>query len=43
MCLKDLLTHYHKVRSDEAAALSDFLLPMLNIYPNKRASAAQML
>lgn len=43
MNLKDLLTHYHKVKESEAQALSDFLMPMLNIYPEERASAAEML
>jgi serine/threonine protein kinase len=43
MCLKDLLTHYHKVKEEEAIAFADFLMPMLNIYPEKRATAAQML
>lgn len=43
MNLKDLLTHYHKVKESEAAALADFLMPILEIYPEKRATAAQML
>lgn len=43
MNLKDLLTHYHGVKEDEAEALSDFLMPMLNIYPEERARAEDML
>ncbi len=41
--LKDLLTKYHKVKEEEAKALSDFLMPILEIYPEKRANAADML
>jgi len=40
MTLKDLLTHYHKVREEEAISFASFLMPMLNIYPEKRASSA---
>ena len=43
MGLKDLLTHYHKVKESEAVALTDFLKPILEIYPEKRARAADML
>lgn len=43
MGLKDLLTHFHKVKESESKALTDFLLPMLEIYPDKRATASQML
>lgn len=43
MGLKDLLTHFHKVKESESKALADFLMPMLHIYPEKRATAAQML
>lgn len=43
MGLKDLLTHYHKVKESEAKALTDFLLPILEIYPENRASAAETL
>ena len=43
MGLKDLLTHYHKVKESEAEALAEFLMPILEIYPEKRATAAQML
>ena len=39
MNLKELLTKYHNVREDEAIALSDFLMPILEIYPEKRATA----
>lgn len=40
MNLKDLLTHFHKVKAEESKALADFLLPMLEIYPEKRSTAA---
>ena len=43
MGLKDLLTHFHKVKESESKALADFLMPMLELYPEKRATAAQML
>lgn len=43
MGLKDLLTHYHKVKESEAIALANFLYPILEIYPEKRARAAEML
>lgn len=43
MNLKDLLTNYHKVKESEAKALSDFLMPMLEIYPEKRGTAKEML
>lgn len=43
MGLKDLLSHYHKVKESEARALTDFLTPILELYPEKRATAAQML
>jgi serine/threonine protein kinase len=31
------------MKEEEAAGVSDFLLPMLRYYPNKRASAQEML
>lgn len=31
--LVDLMTHFHKIKRSEAVALADFLLPILNIYP----------
>lgn len=40
MGLKDLLTHFHKVKESESKALAEFLMPMLEIYPEKRATAA---
>lgn len=43
MNLKELLTKYHNVKENEAVALSDFLMPILEIYPENRATAAQML
>ncbi len=39
MNLKDLLTKYHNVKESEAKALSDFLMPILEIYPENRANA----
>ncbi len=33
----------YRVREDEAGPLSDFLLPMLEWYPDRRATAEQML
>jgi serine/threonine protein kinase len=33
----------YRLKEAEAHALNDFLLPMLNYYPEKRASAQQML
>ena len=41
--LKDLLIKKYKFKEDEAKALSDFLLPMLEYYPEKRATARKML
>lgn len=43
MNLKDLLMKFHNVKESEAEALSDFLMPILDIYPEKRAEAADML
>lgn len=40
MNLKDLLCKYHNVKESEAKALSDFLMPILEIYPEKRATAS---
>lgn len=37
--LKKVLTEKYMIKPDEAQALSDFLLPMLEWYPNKRATA----
>lgn len=41
--LKKVLMEKYKIKEDEAIALSDFLLPMLEWYPNKRATAKDML
>ena len=41
--LKDVLNKKYKIKYNEAKALADFLLPMLEYYPEKRASARQML
>ena len=43
MGLKDVMMKRHGIKASEAEALADFLEPMLNIHPEKRASAAQML
>ena len=43
MNLKDLLMKFHNVKDTEAEALSDFLMPILEIYPEKRASSKDML
>jgi serine/threonine-protein kinase SRPK3 len=43
MNLKDLMMKYHGIKESEAQALSDFLMPILEIYPQKRATAEQML
>ena len=41
--LKDILMKKYKIKEFEAKALADFLLPMLEYYPEKRASAREML
>lgn len=41
--IKDILTKKYFFIEDEAKALNDFLLPMLEYYPSKRATAKQML
>jgi serine/threonine-protein kinase SRPK3 len=33
----------YRIKEEEAEALSDFLVPMLEWYPEKRATAQQML
>ena len=43
MTLKNILIRNHSVKVEEAQALADFLMPMLEIYPEKRASAFEML
>ena len=37
--LKKVLMEKYKIKENEAKALSDFLLPMLEWYPHKRATA----
>jgi serine/threonine protein kinase len=41
--LKKVLTNKYNFKENEAQALSDFMMPMLEYYPEKRASARQML
>ena len=41
--LKNVLITKYKIKENEAKSLSDFLLPMLEYYPEKRASAKKML
>ena len=41
--LKDILIKKYHLRKNEAIALNDFLLPMLEYCPEKRASAKKML
>lgn len=41
--IKDVLTKKYKMKAKEAEALQDFLLPMLEYSPEKRASARTML
>lgn len=41
--LKKVLMEKYRIKEDEAQALSDFLVPMLEWYPHKRASAQTML
>ena len=41
--IKDILIKNYFFKEDEAKALNDFLLPMLEYYPSKRATAKQML
>ena len=41
--LKDVLIKKYHFKKDEAIALNDFLLPMLEYCPEKRATAKQML
>jgi len=41
--LKDVLFKKYHIKENEAIALSNFLLPMLEYYPEKRASAREML
>jgi serine/threonine protein kinase len=41
--LKSVLMEKYRMKESEAQALNDFLLPMLNYYPERRATAQQML
>ncbi len=41
--LRKVLTEKYRIREDEAKELADFLMPMLQWYPEKRATAQQML
>jgi serine/threonine protein kinase len=41
--LKKVLMEKYRIKEEEAQALSDFLVPMLEWYPHKRATALQML
>jgi serine/threonine-protein kinase SRPK3 len=41
--LKKVLMEKYRIKEEEADALSDFLVPMLEWYPEKRATAQQML
>ena len=41
--LKDILEEKYRWRSEEAEDFSDFLMPMLNLVPGKRATADQCL
>jgi len=43
MGLKDVMMKRHGIKESEAAALADFLEPMLRVFPHERASAEQML
>ena len=41
--LKSVLVEKYHFKEKEAKALSDFLMPMLEYYPEKRASARELL
>ena len=41
--LEKVLTNKYNFKKDEAKALSDFLMPMLEYYPYKRATARELL
>ena len=41
--LKKVLMEKYKMKEEEAEQLADFLLPMLEWYPEKRATAQEML
>lgn len=41
--LKKVLMEKYRIKEEEAQLLSDFLVPMLEWYPEKRATAQKML
>ena len=41
--IKDILVKKYNFKENEAQAFSDFLMPMLEYYPDKRASARELL
>ena len=41
--IKDILVKKYNFKEKEAKAFSDFLMPMLEYYPDKRASARELL
>ena len=41
--IKDILVKKYNFKEKEAQAFSDFLMPMLEYYPDKRASARDLL
>lgn len=41
--MQELLTSIYNIIKEEATVLSDFLLLTLNIYPEKRANALELL
>jgi serine/threonine protein kinase len=43
LSLKNLLVQKHHIKENEAQALVDFLMPMLEYYPEKRISARELL
>ena len=43
LSLKNILVHHHHIKENEAQALVDFLMPMLEYYPEKRISARELL
>ena len=43
LSLKNILVQKHHIKENEAQALVDFLMPMLEYYPEKRISARELL
>jgi serine/threonine-protein kinase SRPK3 len=41
--LKNVLMEKYRIKESEAIALTEFLMPMLNYYPERRATAQEML